>query len=68
MFREQALQLIVWKPGSWTYITEPLACLDLRLDATFKQEYSDASHAITLALFTSMKAQVSKPLYVAQLI
>ena len=41
------------------YIIEPLACLDLRLDTTFKQEYSDATHATTLALFSSMKAQVS---------
>ena len=41
------------------YITEPLASLDIRLDATFKQEYSDATHATTLALSTSMKAQVS---------
>ena len=50
------------------YITVPLACLDLRLDATFKQEYSDATHAITLAFSTSMKAQVSNPLYVPQFI
>ena len=41
------------------YIIEPLACLDLRLDTTFKQEYSDATHATTLALFSSMKTQVS---------
>ena len=50
------------------YITEPLACLYLRLDATFKPEYSDATHATTITLSTSMKAQVSKPLYVAQFI